>query len=135
MASAFRPAAMSLDQGTMRPPSTELLPTALELTGTITYGMTAASWPEDGSFQKVHLVRIVKSPIPLLVSTFPEELNVSRTKSWVPVSMSRLSVTPKETRVGPRARARYWLGAAESGSTPREMASMRMKMEPGPIVA
>src|SRR5271170_4504935 len=48
--------------------------------------------------------------------------------------MSTLSVRPAETRVVPRASARYWLGAAESGTTPNEIASIRMKTEPGAIV-
>ena len=86
------------------------------------------------SRQKVHLVRSVKSPIPLSVWLFPAVLKVSRRNSWVPASTSKLSVIPADTRVVPSASARYWSGAAESGRSPKEIASMRIRTEPGSIV-
>src|ERR1035438_3918992 len=95
--------------------------------------MTAASWPDEGSLQNVHLGLSVTSPMPLCVWSVPAVENVSRRNSCVTNSRSTLSVILTETNVVPSASSLYWLGAAVSGLIPSEMASIRINTPPGSI--
>ena len=96
--------------------------------------MMAAACPEEGSRQKVHFGRIITSPIPLSVWSFPDSLKVSLTKNCVPNSRSTVLLRPAERIVVPSARALYWFGAEVSGSIPSEIASTLRRRPPGSIV-